>query len=182
MQSKPAVLLKHPMMTMRIDQHNIQLRFANIILRDNGDNSLLKYIKDIYEDLGSLWVNSQQVSIPQRQTVLLTANDLLMESKGPVTSSGIASHLLLDITRVNFNTTVLVPTPPVQQYTITVDQIRLLLAENSGSYTTHTENHFVQVREMSGCPIVYLALPPAFGFIHLFRLHHCPANAHWHLR
>ena len=117
-----------------------------MIARYGDHGGLVDDVSDACAYIGKSKPSAQQEAVAQRRTVLFTAEDFLVEGKG-IGSGDYCARTLLDFTRIRFNTTMLVPTPPIQQFTLTTDHVRLLLTEASGPYTTLTEHSFVQVRD-----------------------------------
>lgn len=108
----------------------------------------------------------------ERLVLVVTCEDIKIE--GPQTpqsvTNEVGSQAVLDIVRVSMSTVAMVPTAPLQHYSIVADQVRVLFAKKSPPFSAKTEHNFLEVRG----PFRFLP-SLQFELSHL----HCPPHPHF---
>lgn len=87
-----------------------------------------------------------------RLTVIATGSDLVVDlppvarlRPAPLKATSAASQVVLDLEHVHFSTVFMSPRPPVQQYSASLNTVRLMCARSSPPYSAATESNFVEL-------------------------------------
>jgi hypothetical protein len=59
------------------------------------------------------------------------------------------SCAVFEVLRATFDAVVTIPLPPLQQFAVSADHLRLLFAKNSGMYSADSEHSFLEVNFVS---------------------------------
>jgi len=162
--AKPAEVVNQDMASLWFDEQSYNLRVASAILRLAPGFAWAGEVVDTWHALTTapqgVGPPAVPTAAPSRRVVVATAEDILIDGPEPrsafvleqaAVGAGAAwgAQAVVEIVRVSLSTVVLVPAPPLQHFSVTADQIRVLFAKHSLPYSATSEHNFLELASLS---------------------------------